>query len=75
MLSAVGRWYQKNRIKPVKAGLAISRLLRNPDDTGQVFKILEALRGDSLGRALKRMRADDQGAALLKSRPVGPRGS
>lgn len=69
MLSAVGRWYQKNRIKPVKAGLAISRLLRDPDDTGQVFKILEALRGDSLGRALKRMRADDQGAALLKSRP------
>ena len=47
MLSAVGRWYQKNRIKPVKAGLAISRLLRDPDDTGQVFKILEALRGDS----------------------------
>ena len=38
MLSAVGRWYQKNRIKPVKAGLAISRLLRDPDDTGRYLR-------------------------------------
>ena len=63
MLRAISRWYEQNRIKPIQAGLAISRLLRDPDDTGQVFKILEALRGNSLGRALARMRAERPGHA------------
>jgi ubiquinone biosynthesis protein COQ4 len=62
-------WYEQNRIKPIQAGLAISRLLRDPDDTGQVFKILEALRGDSLSRALRRMRNDERGQALLAEQP------
>jgi len=69
MLRAISRWYEQNRIKPIQAGLAISRLLRDPDDTGQVFKILEALRGNSLGRALARMRADDRGMRLLEEQP------
>ena len=69
MLRAFSRWYEQNRIKPIQAGLAISRLLRDPDDTGQVFKILEALRGNSLGRALARMRADDRGMRLLEEQP------
>ena len=68
MLRAISRWYEQNRIKPIQAGLAISRLLRDPDDTGQVFKILEAL-GNSLGRALARMRADDRGMRLLEEQP------
>ena len=37
MLASAYQWFQRNRIYPVKAGLAVSRLLRNPDDTGQVF--------------------------------------
>ena len=69
MLRAISRWYEQNRIKPIQAGLAISRLLRDPDDTGQVFKILEALRGNSLDRALKRMRTDDRGVRLLEEQP------
>ena len=63
------RWYTKNRIQPLKAGLAVSRLLRDPDDTGQVFKVLEALRGDSLSRAAERMTTTTPGLALLQDQP------
>ena len=69
MLNSLRHWYEQNRIKPIQAGLAISRLLRDPDDTGQVFKVLEALRGDSLSRALRRMRADERGQRLLEEQP------
>ena len=69
MLNSFRNWYEQNRIKPIQAGLAISRLLRDPDDTGQVFKVLEALRGDSLSRALRRMRNDERGQALLAEQP------
>ena len=69
MLRELSRWYEQNRIKPVQAGLAISRLLRDPDDTSQVFKVLEALRGDSLSRALSRMSSDERGQRLLDEQP------
>ena len=69
MLNSIVRWYQLNRIKPIQAGLAVSRLLRNPDDTGQVFKILEALKGNSLGLAHKRMQLDPRGQQLLEEQP------
>lgn len=69
MLNSLRQWYEQNRIKPIQAGLAISRLLRDPDDTGQVFKVLEALRGDSLSRALRRMRNDARGQKLLAEQP------
>jgi len=70
VLVSAYQWFQRNRIYPVKAGLAVSRLLRNPDDTGQVFKVLEALRGDSLGRAHRRLLASDQGKKLLSDKPA-----
>ena len=66
MLNSLRHWYEQNRIKPIQAGLAISRLLRDPDDTGQVFKVLEALRGDSLSRALRRMRSDERGQNIAR---------
>ena len=69
MLNSLRHWYEQNRIKPIQAGLAISRLLRDPDDTGQVFKVLEALRGDSLSRALRHMRSEDRGRTLLAEQP------
>ena len=67
MLNSLRHWYEQNRIKPIQAGLAISRLLRDPDDTSQVFKVLEALRGDSLSRALRRMSSDERGQILLEN--------
>jgi len=69
MLRSIVRWYEVNRIKPIQAGLAVSRLLRDPDDTGQVFKILEALKGNSLGVAHKRMQLDPRGQQLLEEQP------
>ncbi len=69
MLNSLRRWYEQNRIKPIQAGLSISRLLRDPDDTSQVFKVLEALRGDSLSRALRRMSSDERGQILLEEQP------
>ena len=66
MLNSLRQWYEQNRIKPIQAGLAISRLLRDPDDTSQVFKVLEALRGDSLSRALRRMSSEERGQILLE---------
>jgi len=69
MLNSIVRWYQLNRIKPIQAGLAVSRLLRDPDDTGQVFKILEALKGNSLGLAHRRMQLDPRGQQLLEEQP------
>ena len=69
MLRAISRWYEQNRIKPIQAGLAVSRLLRDPDDTGQVFKIFEALKGNSLGLAHKRMQLDPRGQQLLEEQP------
>ena len=70
VLASAYQWFQRNRIYPVKAGLAVSRLLRDPDDTGQVFKVLEALRGDSLGRAHRRLLACEQGKTLLREKPA-----
>lgn len=39
------------RVKPIAAWRAMRRLLADPDDTTQVFNIIEALKGDSLSKA------------------------
>jgi len=46
----------KNRLQPIVAWRGIRKLLNDPEDTRQVFVILEALSGNSLGRSLKRFR-------------------
>lgn len=46
----------KNRLQPMVAWRGIRRLLNDPEDTRQVFVVLEALSGNSLGRGLKRFR-------------------
>ena len=56
----------RNRIKPLVAWRAMRELLRNPDDTTQVFHIIEALKGDSLGAAVRRLRATERAAPLRK---------
>ena len=49
------------RVKPFVAWRAIRRLLADPDDTTQVFSIIEALKGDSLSKATQRLRASESG--------------
>lgn len=57
------------RIAPLKALKAIGALARNPDDTAQVFTIIEALSGKTPERLRRRFQADANGARLLRERP------
>lgn len=68
-MNPVHRFLLRNRIKPLTAAVAMHRLLRDPDDTSQVFQIIESLSGDTISRPVKRLRADAQGSALLASKP------
>lgn len=52
-----------------RARRAVSELLRNPDDTRQVFEVIEALPGRAPERNLERFRRTDGGARLLRERP------
>ena len=48
---------------------ALRRLLADPDDTEQAFRVVRALDGGSLAWILDRMRSDTRGAELLAGRP------
>ncbi len=57
----------RSRIRPLVALRAIRELLRNPDDTSQVFHIVEALKGGHEIRTLERMRATATGREILEN--------
>ena len=56
------------RIRPLDAWRALRELLRNPDDTKQVFKIIDALSGRSGERMFERFRRTEVGARILEER-------
>ena len=56
------------RIKPIAALLALYRLMRNPQDTGQVFRLTEALRGRSTRISFERFAATPMGQKILNER-------
>jgi len=58
----------RRRIRPFTAWKAIRALLRNPDDTRQVFMIVDALSGNTGRRILRRLRATPGGARILHER-------
>ncbi|MBX3024585.1 hypothetical protein KF840_06720 [bacterium] len=58
----------KRRIRPLDAWRAIRALISNPDDTGQVFRIIDALSGNSGERIFQRFRRDPVGARILRER-------
>ena len=68
-MRSIKAFWLRNEIKPLAAWRAMRELLRNPDDTTQVFHIIEALKGDSLGRAVRRLESTDRGRALLQAKP------
>jgi ubiquinone biosynthesis protein COQ4 len=59
-------------IRPRDAARALRALRRDPDDTSQVFAIIEALSGDNHVRLTRRMAAHPVGARLLRERPSLP---
>jgi ubiquinone biosynthesis protein COQ4 len=65
------RWRKtKGRLRPLEAARAVRALVENPEDTAQVFRIVEALSGRHAERFLRKMRRSDRGRDLLARRPV-----
>ncbi|MFM7274170.1 MAG: Coq4 family protein [Gammaproteobacteria bacterium] len=64
-----GPFHPANRIRPIVALRAVRALIRNPDSTGEVFKVIEALKGGSLQQAVDRMAASPEGRELLQRMP------
>ena len=58
----------KRRIRPLEAWRAIRALLKDPDDTAQVFRIIDALSGNTGERLFLRFRRDPSGARILAER-------
>ena len=56
-------------VKPLQALRSVRALIANPDDTGEVFKIIQALKGGSLSRAVERLRSTPEGRELLRTKP------
>jgi ubiquinone biosynthesis protein COQ4 len=68
-MNSLKRIFLRKRIKPIGALLAVRALLRDPDDTSQVFKVIEALSGDVIGQTVKRLLDERSGRELLASKP------
>ncbi len=56
-------------VKPLQALRSVRALIANPDNTGEVFKVIEALKGGSIARAVARMEATPEGRELLRIKP------
>jgi ubiquinone biosynthesis protein COQ4 len=54
---------------PIRALRAARVLARDPDALPQVFTIIEALSGDTIGRTVRRMRSLPSGRRLLEHKP------
>ena len=59
----------QNRIRLGDATRAMRALLQDPDDTAQVFRIIEALSGKNGERTLERLRRKPSGKRLLALKP------
>jgi ubiquinone biosynthesis protein COQ4 len=58
-----------NPIHIRKAARHMRRLLEDPDDTGQVFHIIDALTGNAFNRLYSRIQRHPEGQCLLRDRP------
>lgn len=56
----------RRRIQPRKAWAAMQKLLQNPNDTGQVFVIVDALSGNTVGRLARRFQRTETGARIVR---------
>ena len=69
VMNSLKRMFFRKRVKPLVALLAMRKLLKDPDDTRQVFKIIDALSGDVIGRTVKRLADNATGRDLLAKKP------
>lgn len=56
-------------LRPVDALRALRALFADPDDTGRVFEIIDALQGPNLHWMRNRLHASERGSRLLQERP------
>ena len=56
-------------MQPLKAARAMRELFANPDDTQQVFEIIEAMQGPALVRIRNRLQKSEEGRRLLAEQP------
>ena len=56
-------------LKPLQAWRSMRALIDNPESTGEVFKIIQALKGASLSRAVSRLESSPEGRELLRRKP------
>jgi ubiquinone biosynthesis protein COQ4 len=56
-------------MRPLRAARALRELFANPDDTQQVFEIIDAMQGPALVRMRKRLQQTEQGRRLLAEQP------
>ena len=64
-----GPFHPANRVRPIAALRAVRALIRDPDSTGEVFKVIQALKGGSLRQAVDRMAAHAPGRVLMQQKP------
>ena len=64
-----GPFHPVNRVQPITALRAVRALIRNPESTGEVFKVIQALKGGSLRQSVDRMSAHEAGRELLRCKP------
>jgi len=62
------RTSSRNAVRPFAAARALRRLIGNPDDTRQVFAIVDALKGRQTERGLRRFAATELGRQVLAER-------
>ena len=56
-------------VKPLQALRSVRALIADPDNTGEVFKIIQALKGGSITRAVARLKSTPAGRELLRDKP------
>ena len=68
-IPAIGHTMSIQSMRPLKAARALRELFANPDDTQQVFEIIDAMQGPALVRMRKRLQRSEQGRRLLAEQP------
>ncbi len=69
MINIFNDLFGANRIRPFVAWQSMQKLLRDPEATGEVFKIINALQGESAKRAVARLKSETGGQQLLNDKP------
>ncbi|MDO8288125.1 MAG: Coq4 family protein [Parvibaculum sp.] len=62
---AAGKNQPRKRVEPLKAWRAVKALIANKEDTGQVFKVIDALAGDADNRMYMRFMKTETGKRIV----------